>query len=131
MAALYQSDRKCPECDGAGSIFIPDGPGACADGVDANCPNPDCVRGSLKSWADGYAEAPRWPVKRADPLVEMASNRPHYLIQRRTPWGADHHPYRAYRRNAMKFVDLPSDDAHRMPSAETAAHFNAMTRAAA
>lgn len=92
--------RKCPGCDGAGSLEIMHGPGACADSHDVTCSH--CAgAGSLHPWDEGYAEAPRWRLPYTDPLVAMASNRAHYLMQRRMPWGALNHPYVAHRFDAM------------------------------
>lgn len=126
----YQPDRKCPHCEGAGVIEIAHGPGACADSHDVTCSCCD-GNGSLDSTHERYAEATRWPVDRRDPLLEMRAYRAHYLIQRRMPWGADQHPYKHYRKAAMKLVDLPIDDGHLLVTPETAAYFNALTRRAA
>ena len=96
MAARYQPDRKCPVCNGAGVIEIPDGHGACADTTDYPC---GCNGGSLSPGDEGYAEAPRWRMRWTDPLVELASERRLVAhVRYQTP------RYLAARRNAMRPV---------------------------
>lgn len=67
--------------------------------------------------ADRFAYRTTW----RDPLVELARCR---AINHRS------HSYASARRIAMRPVDLPLDDAHLLVSPETAAYFNALTRAA-
>lgn len=127
MGSRYQPDRKCPECKGAGSIEILDGPGACADGYDVACAI--CLgEGSIDATHEDYATAPRWTEESVDPLLAMASYRRTFLNQYRL-WpslGTSSHAYSGARRRAMALVDLPVDDAHLLVTPETAAYFNAL-----
>lgn len=141
MNALHR--YHCPDCNGAGAwVSSPSGCANDPSAIDCVCGRCD-GRGTIEAeqaqaWIHGYRpwtpSRRRWTgsrIRDRDLLLTLARCRAQFLAHPLRRDSMAYMTYRDVRRRAMRFVDLPLDDAHLLVSPETAAYFNALVRRSA